>query len=155
MDNQINTHNHAAEKAALRLIARAEQNTAGLRRKLEKRGYEPECIDTIIERLCTQNLLDDNRFARLWLESRLCKTSSPRRLFIALCVRGIDRVDAEAALKNVLDNETEYTLLLRFAKKQMRKINSKGEDANRSLKYLLRNEGFSAAAIQRFLERDE
>ena len=142
-----------AEKAALRLIARAEQCEAGLRRKLEKRGHEAACVNAVIERLCSLQLLDDARFARLWLESRIRLPRSPRRLLIALCSRGIPRDDAESAIKNVLDDDTEYALLQRFARKLSRK-KKHDEDDSRSLKYLLKNEGFSREAIQRYLEAE-
>jgi len=136
-----------AEKAALRLIARAEQCTGGLTRKLEKRGFDSACIGEVISKLTELKLLDDNRFSRLWLESRLRLPRSPRRLLISLCARGIDHDDAQAAIKNVLDEDTELALLARFAKKYSRKV--KGEP--RLLKNLLKNEGFSRGAINRFL----
>ena len=140
-----------AEKAALRLIARAEQNTTGLKRKLEKKGYDKATVDEVIGKLCSLQLLDDSRFARLWLSSRLHLASSPRRLLVSLRNRGLDRDDAEGALKNALDDETEYALLLRFVKKHKRKF-AKQEDSDYSLKHFLKNEGFSRDVIQRYLE---
>jgi len=139
-----------AEKAALRLIARAEQCTAGISRKLEKRGHERTCVNAVISRLSALRLLDDSRYAQLWLESRLRLARSPRRLLVSLCARGIDRDDAEAALKNVLDEEAELSMIARFAKKHARKAGGEGASA-RSLKSLLKSEGFSYAAIERFL----
>ncbi|WP_461245756.1 regulatory protein RecX [Treponema sp. R6D11] len=136
-----------AEKTALRLIARAEQCTGGLTRKLERRGFDSACIGEVIAKLTELKLLDDNRFARLWLESRLHLPRSPRRLLSSLCARGIDHDDAQTALKNILDEETELSLLARFAKKYSKK--AKGE--LHSLKYLLKSEGFSIMAIKRFL----
>jgi regulatory protein len=143
-----------AEKAALRLIARAEQCTAGLSRKLEKRGHERTCVNAVISRLSSLRLIDDRRYAELWLESRLRLARSPRRLLISLCARGIDRDDAEAALKKVLDEEAEFALLARFVKKHERKAGGRREDVSNSLKHLLKSEGFSQAAIQRFLSVD-
>jgi len=143
------------EKNALRLIARAEQCEAGLSRKLEKRGHSAACVKAVIERLCSLQLLDDARFARLWIESRLSLPRSPRRLLIALCSRGISREDAEAALKNILDDEAEFSLLLRFTKKIARKKKKIDESDNRPFKYLLKNEGFSRTAIQRFFEHSQ
>ena len=141
-----------AEKAALRLIARAEQSTAGMAGKLQKRGHEAACVSAVISRLSELRLLDDNRYAQLWLESRLRLARSPRRLLSSLCARGIDRDDAESALKAVLDEETELSLLTRFAKKHARKAGGEGEGVTRSLKYLLKSEGFSHVTIQRFLD---
>ena len=149
-----------AEKAALRLISRAEQCTAGLARKLEKRKFDTACINAVISHLCEIGLLDDNRFARLWLESRLRLARSPKRLLSALCARGIARDDAEAAVKNVLDEDAENSMLAKFAarfakqiaKKHARKSGGESEDVTRKLKYLLKSEGFSQTAIQSFLE---
>jgi len=138
-----------AEKAALKLIARAEQCRSGLFRKLEKRGHEAACVSAVINRICSLQLIDDRRYAQLWLESRLRLPRTPRRLLAALCAKGIDRDDAESSLKEVLDEETEYALLLRFIKKHERKKSSRNDDT-RSLKFLLKGEGFSIVAIQRY-----
>jgi regulatory protein len=135
-----------AEKAALRLIARAEQTSFGLTRKLVKRGYEAACVSAVLSRLIELELVDDGRFARLWLESRLRLARSPRRLLSALAGRGISHEAAEDALKTVFDEETELALLSRFVKKYSRKMEG------RSLKYLLKSEGFSPQVIQQYLE---
>ena len=151
-----------AEKAALRLIARAEQCSAGLARKLEKRKHDPAVIREVISKLSELKLLDDSRFARLWLQSRLRFARSPRRLHASLCARGIDRDEAESALKEALDAETEKVLLARFVNKSARKLRNmrrkpggseyNSEDVTRSLKFLLKGEGFSSAAIEEYLE---
>ena len=138
-----------AEKTALRLIARAEQCTNGLKRKLEKRRYEAECINEVISRLLDLNLIDDRRFTRLWLESRLRLVRSPKNLLISLCRRGIEQNEAEAAIKEVFNEEVEAKMLCRFVKKYAKKVN-RCEDT-RTLKYFLKSEGFSSQAIQEFL----
>jgi len=143
-----------AEKSALRLIARAEQTCLGLTRKLEKRGHDSACVRGVISQLCESGLLDDRRYARLWLDARISRQrTSPRRLLIALNARGIDRDDTAFTLKEALDDEAEFLLLKRFAEKlqRKRKLNSEGGDDGPSLKYLLKSEGFSSLAIQRFL----
>ena len=142
-----------AEKAALPLIARAEQNSSGLSRKLKKRGHDPACIDAVISRLCETGLLDDRRYARLWLESRINRqASSPLRLLAALRTRNIDRHDAEAVLKEILDEETERQLLERYVQKLQRRQKDTDSAAGRSLRYVLKNEGFSSLAIQCFFD---
>jgi len=157
-----------AEKTALRLIARAEQTAFGLSRKLKNRGRDPACVAMVISRLYELGLLDDGRYARLWLESRINRqASSPLRLLAALRSRGIDRDDAESALKKVLDDDAEQRLLERFMQKRQRghKNGAWGlrpakaasptmddEAARRSRKYLLRSEGFSSLAIELFFE---
>ena len=140
-----------AEKTALRLLARAEQCIAGLSRKLEKRGFDEASINAVISKLAEINLLNDSRFARIWLRSRLRFTRSPRQLLSSLCARGIGHDDAQDAIKEVLDMDTELVLLARFAEKCKKK---KKPVETKSLKYLFKNEGFSLQAIQFFLETD-
>jgi regulatory protein len=144
-----------AEKAALQLIARAEQTVFGLSRKLEKRRHDAACVRAVVFQLAELQLVDDRRYAQLWLQSRIgCKASSPRRLLAALRARGIDRDDAEAVLQSVLHTEdAEPALLARYAKKILRSRRASAPAF--SLKYTLRNEGFSRAAIQCFLDEAE
>jgi regulatory protein len=158
LEPEFSTPEYAqAEKAALQLIARAEQSVFGLTRKLTKRRHETTYIHKVIAQLCEAGLLDDRRYARLWLESRISRgASSPLRLLAALRNRGIDRSDANHALKEALDDEAELRLLERFVDKHQRKNTSKnsgGEAAvMQSLKYTLKNEGFSSLAIERFFD---
>jgi regulatory protein len=138
-----------AEKTALQLITRAEQNTLSLSRKLEKRGHDTACIRAVIAQLCETGLLDDRRYGRLWLESRIIRqTTSPRRLFAALCAR-IDRHDAEAVMKETIDDETERELLTRYVQKLERKQKTGN---THPLRYTLKSEGFSSLAVHRFFE---
>jgi len=142
-----------AKNTALRLIARAEQCVQGITFKLERRGYDAHCINTVISELTEENLLNDLRFAQLWLESRMRLTRTPQRLLASLCGRGIDRKDAEAAFRKVFDEETELSLLKRFVRKTRQKPRrGKSEETVRSLKYLLNGEGFSPLVIRRYFE---
>ena len=102
-----------AEAIALRLIARAEQTSFGLKAKLERRGFEAAVIKEVIEQLLNRELLNDERFAGLWIRSCLNrKALSPLRLLASLRKRGIDRHSSLKAMEKVLDHETEYALLL-------------------------------------------
>jgi regulatory protein len=141
-----------AEKAALRLIARAEQSSFGLTRKLKRRNHETACVRAVVERLCALNLINDRRFAQLWTESRLKFSRSPRRLLSSLCARGIDRENAQAVLKIVLNEETEFEMLTRYAKRHPFKAGKKDDESESSFKNKLKNEGFSKQVINRFLD---
>jgi len=143
-----------AEKAALRLIARAEQCSAGLARKLEKRGCDEDAIRKVVSHLLEIKLLDDSRFARFWLQSRLHFTRSPRQLFSSLCAKGIDRDEAQTALNLILNEETETALLKKYVKKHSKKMNSKKGNVTQSIKHLLKKEGFSHQAIQSYLNTE-
>jgi regulatory protein len=142
-----------AEKVAFRFIARAEQTVFGLSRKLEKRGHNTACVRAVVSQLCDTGLLDDRRYASLWIESAICRrASSPRRLLAALCTR-VDRHDAEAALKEALGEDAELQLLERYVQKLQRKPANNNNSANpHLLRYTLKSEGFSSRVIRQFFD---
>jgi regulatory protein len=109
---------YRAERAALRLIARAEQTETGLSLKLERRGHDRASVSAVVSRFVSLGLINDERYAELWIRSRLArrggKIPSPRRLLAALRNRGIDSSGAGKVLKKTLDTETELALLTRY-----------------------------------------
>jgi regulatory protein len=143
-----------AEKAAFRLVARAEQSVFGLSRKLEKAGHPADCVRAATARLTEMDILDDRRFARSWLRSRLaCRTDSPRKLLAGLRGRGIGRDDAARALKEALGPDDEAALLKRYlAKHRLLPREEENTDAPWpvSLRFHLKREGFSPATIELF-----
>jgi len=149
----------SAEQAALRLIARAEQCTSGLARKLEQRRHPPEAVRFALEHLTDMGLLNDARYAELWLKPRINRGSKgPRILLAALQHRGIDRKTAEAALDTALTPEAEAALIRRClakAGKTLSKTNAmkreySEQDEKRQRRIFLKAEGFSAAAIEEY-----
>ncbi|MDR2072997.1 MAG: recombination regulator RecX [Spirochaetaceae bacterium] len=137
----------AAEKAALRLIARAEQCAAGLERKLERRGHDPAAVRRVLGRLLELNLVNDGRYAALWLKSRISRDfRGPRNLEAALRARGINRETAKAALESALTEDAELKLLERCLKKARGKKNPGAGD----IRFFLKTEGFSHDAIEQY-----
>jgi regulatory protein len=137
------------EKAALRLISRAEQTGFGLKHKLEKTGYSRSCVNAVLARLRELRIVDDSRYARIWLEARLVRgAEGPRRLLAALRKRGISRQDAEAALRAVLSPAAERALLDNFLRKKRLPRSGGAADIARVLK----QEGFSPDLIRGYRE---
>ena len=138
-----------AERSALRLVARAEQNSLGLTAKLRRR-HGMDAVKAVVSRFMEKNLLDDSRYAERWIRSRLAlrKAVSPQRLLAGLRSRGIDRDSARKTLDRVLDPDTEYTLLLQFLDKNPNR--NEGPLLKSQLKY----EGFSYEALDRYFSGD-
>jgi regulatory protein len=57
-------------EAAARLLEVRPRAVAEVRRRLRDAGYRPELVDAAIERLVALGYLDDEAFARAWVESR-------------------------------------------------------------------------------------
>jgi regulatory protein len=139
------------EQVALRLVAHAEQTTYGLSRKLEQRGHGASSVRAVVSHLSELEIVSDHRYAELWLHSRLTwGGDSPRRLNAALCGKGIDRDVASAALKEALSLEKETFLIRRFLEKK--RLSAESGEAGRSLKQMLRAEGFSRTALEAALD---
>ena len=146
---------YRAEKSALRLVARAEQCSLGLLSKLERRGYGEAVAKAVVSRFTEKNLLDDSRYAELWIRSRLGskKALSPRWLLAALGKKGIDRDSSQKALEKVLDYETEHAFLLNYLEKaKLLRSALPGKKRGGSLRAQLKYAGFSTVTLDRYFE---
>ncbi|MDR3138371.1 MAG: recombination regulator RecX [Treponema sp.] len=142
---------YRAERIALRLVARAEQTAFNLARKLERRGHSPSSVRAVISRLQELGILEDARYAELWIRSRLARRAeSPRSLTAALRSRGIDKNDVRSALKSALQGENEWILLQRYLEK-----NRLSPKETPSLAYRLKVEGFSPSLLDRLREEGD
>lgn len=102
-----------AHEAALRLLDSRPRSEHEMRTRLALRGFDPDTIAAEIERLRNAGLLDDQRFARAWVEDR--KRVSPRgtaMLRYELLGRGIDPEAVDAAVDGIDDLETATRLAL-------------------------------------------
>ena len=140
-----------AEKIALRLIARAEQNCLGLSAKLARRGFDSAVVKTVVSRLVERNFLDDSRFAELWLRSRLRgnKAFCPQWLLVSLGKKGVDRDSSRKALEEVLDFDSEYALLIRYLGKAK---DIPAMDRQAFQRTHLKHLGFSTAVLDRYFD---
>ncbi|MDR2193506.1 MAG: recombination regulator RecX [Treponema sp.] len=133
-----------AERIALSFIAHAEQNSFCLARKLQERGHAPSCVRAVIDHLSDIEAVSDERYAALWVQSRLSlKSDSPNRLLAKLCDKGIPCGTAKEALNAALDGETEYALLKKFAAK-----NRLDAEPLHIRRQKLKREGFSSEVIR-------
>lgn len=140
-----------AERAALRLIARAEQSSFSLARKLEQRGYAETAVRMVLKRLEVLRLVDDQRFAELWIEDRLPRRAEgPGKLSALLQARGINRQIAEAAVRRMVTETVELDLIRRFIQKN----GMDSQNGDFKFRQTLLKTGFSHSAIRRVLERE-
>lgn len=85
--------------AAARFLEPRPRSVAEVRRRLTSAGYRAELIDAAIERLLALQYLDDDAFARAWVESR--DRAHPRgehALRRELQLKGVERSLIEAVL---------------------------------------------------------
>jgi regulatory protein len=95
----------AAERAALRALARRAHAHLDLQRRLVRKQHPPAAVDAALERLTTRGLLDDGRFAEQYAALRATRGKGPARLLRDLLAQGVERRTAERAVGRALEEE--------------------------------------------------
>ncbi|MCX6727277.1 MAG: RecX family transcriptional regulator [Candidatus Saccharibacteria bacterium] len=120
---------------ALGLIARRKRSEWEIRDYFKRKEYEPELIDSLVERLYKSRWLDDAAFALMWVENRrLLKSTSARRITQELKAKRVSDDVISAALAQ---DETDENEVLRelVARKQKQ---TRYQDTQKLMAYLIR-----------------
>lgn len=86
-------------EAAATFLAVRPRSVAETGKRLRHLGYPPQIVDTVLERLAGIGYLDDEAFARAWVESRdRARPRGQTALRRELSLKGIQRDVVEAVL---------------------------------------------------------
>jgi regulatory protein len=86
-------------EAAARFLEARARSIGEVRRRLTSAGYRADLVEGAITRLSELGMLDDEAFARAWVESRdRARPRGERALADELRLRGVDRTVIVAAL---------------------------------------------------------
>ena len=87
-------------EAALRFLEPRQRSIGEVRRRLTRVGYQAELVEGAIARLVELEMLDDEAFARTWIESRdRARPRGERALRRELAVKGIEREVVESTME--------------------------------------------------------
>ena len=78
------------ENAAVRLLGHREHGRLELARKLIGKGHARDVVDVVVGRLAELELVSDERFAEVFIRSRVAKGQGPLRIRSELRDRGIE-----------------------------------------------------------------
>jgi regulatory protein len=90
----------AVEAAAVRLLARREHSIEELRRKLLSKGYPPDTIEPVIQKLVGKRLVSDERFTSSFVHHHAKRGQGPVRIRAELRQQGIPDSQLEEALRS-------------------------------------------------------
>jgi regulatory protein len=91
--------------AALRFLEARSRSTAEVRERMVRHGYRPDLVESCLGRLTELGMLDDETFARAWVESRdRARPRGERALRSELARKGVDRGVVDGVLE---DRETD------------------------------------------------
>jgi regulatory protein len=149
---QAEDENEVAFQRSVKFIGYRMRAAAEVRDKLRDNHYPEEVIETVIERLQRDGLIDDERFAQIWVENRAeFRPRSHRVLAYELRQKGIAREVIDEALAETIEDEE---LAYRAGSKQSRKLrNLEWPDFRRKLAGFLARRGFSYDIVAPVVDR--
>jgi regulatory protein len=93
----------AARVAALDSLARRDRSSEDLRLKLVEKGYDASVAGAVVERLCTEKLVDDHRYVENFVGFHAARGQGPLRVRAELRQLGLQGELVEAALASYPD----------------------------------------------------
>lgn len=142
----------SAYATALGMLARREQSRRELRRKLDRKGFEPEEAVEALDRLGDQRYQDDSRFAGMLARNRAGQGYGPARIRMELRTHGLDDA-AIAACLDALETDWDDSAARQLRKRYGGKAPDDHAERAKRAQFLLRR-GFSAATVRRVTHAD-
>ena len=130
------------------LLARREHSRLELYQKLKQKKFEPNIINTELDKLSNEGLQSDERFAEAFLRSRVDKGKGPNIIHSELLQRGVD----EILVSNVLESISEGQWCEVAYETMNKKLGNESElDYDKQLKLMkfLNNRGFTRSQIEK------
>lgn len=136
---------------AISQIARRQRSEWEVQDYLKRKGYSPETIEYVVNKLSKQGYLNDANFAEAWVRNRrLLKHTSQRKLWQELKQKRV----ADDVINQVLANdETDETQVLQELIER-KKQQSRYQDQQKLIAYLLR-QGFNYQEIKDALKAED
>lgn len=149
-------------EAALRFLEPRQRSIGEVRRRLTRVGYRDDLVEGAIARLVELGMLDDQAFARTWIESRdRARPRGQRALRRELAVKGVDRavVDETMGEREAESPDADTEAARRLLARNARALARVGDPAARRQRAyaLLARNGFDsevAATVSRELHGD-
>lgn len=144
---QMRDEVEVAFNQALNLLSHRSRSVAEMTRYLEGKGYAPGTLKAVLAQLEEEGLLNDDRFAREWIENR--STFRPRsqsQLRAELRFKGLEESSIDSALEE--SGVDDAALAMAAARKQAhRYLSSDYETYRKKLGNALLRRGFSYATV--------
>jgi regulatory protein len=150
-DEKINTlcsedGYEVAYQKALMLINHRQRTSYEIRQKLNEKGFSDSQIDEVLLKLQRAGLVEDGKYAQLWVENRNSFHPRSQRLMrMELLHKGVANEDIEKALAGSAE---DAELATQAAMQQIRKYSHLNwEDFRKKLSAFLLRRGFSYGTV--------
>ena len=144
---------YAGKRIALRFLSYRQRSEKEIRDKLRSKKISNSNIDKIITTLSELNFINDEQFAKLFLESYLRKKPMGGRLIsMKLLEKGIKKDIIEKALTENYNEEEESEKCNELLKKYIKKVKSKNEmEKKRKCYQYLLTRGFDNELVREII----
>jgi regulatory protein len=129
---------------ALAIVSRREHSEKELKNKLLEKFDAPEIIEQVVLKLIENNLINDVRFAEMYVLIRKRKGFGPKKIQFELMARGID--DSISSLVITEEGSWKEAAQKAFNKKFKNGASQEFKERNKQ-KTFLQNRGFSFEEI--------
>ena len=129
---------------ALDIVSRREHSEKEIKNKLLEKFHAPEIIEQVVLKLIENNLINDVRFAEMYVLVRKRKGFGPKKIQFELMARGID--DSISSLVITEEGSWKEAALKAFNKKFKNGASQEFKERNKQ-KTFLQNRGFSFEEI--------
>lgn len=143
-----------ARACAFRLLKFRLRSEQEIRDKLSQKEYAKGVIDETLESLKRSGLVDDETFARLWVETRMKRPLGRNRLRRELKKKGVDDKWIEAALERACQGYDEKEVVRDLVRQKMKRMHSLETDKikARLFGYLVRRGFPQGLVVETILE---
>ncbi|HMS33056.1 MAG TPA: RecX family transcriptional regulator [Ignavibacteria bacterium] len=141
------------KKAAYSFLAYKPRSKKDLVKKLKQKKISDNTIDDIIELLEKQKYLNDEIYARNYLEDKLSSKPIGKRLaMMKLLEKGIDKEQIESVINENYSEDKEFELAAKLMEKYEKKVKFKdqADKKNKCYRYLI-SKGFDYETAGRVL----
>ena len=125
-----------------------------IRQRLKKKKFDVGIIEMTLSFLKDKGFIDDDYFAKTWIESRIKKPLGIRRLKAELSIKGINKAIIDTQINEIKKSYPEEDIVGGIAKDRLNKL--KGIDPQKAKRrvyaYLLRR-GFSPEVVIEVLNK--
>ena len=145
--------NAKAFNTAANFLKTRERSKKEIRDKLKTKEYLPATIEKVLEKLERLNIVNDKRFAEVFVRDRMkLKPKGKRVLQMELMQKGINKDIIEEVLQDLVGNEQEIELAKKVLAKAEKKYSGfdKNVKRDKTIRYLL-SKGFSYDIVEKVL----
>ncbi len=140
-----------AHEAALNFLSYRPRSEQEVRRRLQEKDFVPEAVDEAVARLLRAGLIDDEAFARYWVENR--EQHRPRGAYALRHELGQKGIESRIIDELVEQIDQDASAYLAATKRLSRWQRLDPSVRRRKMSDYLRRRGFSYDVVQRVWER--